>query len=283
MANLEMQEMKRLERTVTDVESLLARSPESRTPLLTTFLQNAKMEIARIEHRQREDERQQSEAQSKLMASAERESALTREEQRQFTGFLREGFFTKNQFSALEHFYTHAYDRLSEDGREAMSCRFWEGIRHNEYAFQEAPAIVREKEELQAYQRLQAKSSKDNISEAISKQDRADFIDAYERGDHAEAQKVLSRPGFKDEMFRGPGSAVRKAVERSSETLDVRDLQTEGTGRANCSLGEGQSDLNLADVDLSGLTLAESDEKIGSARVPTGAAPSPRGPLTRGS
>ena len=79
--------------------------------------------------------------------SRRKEAALNTKEKEQYSGFLKEDFFTKKDFGRLDDFYAHTWDRLSEGGKEQMSKRIWEGVRRNEYKFTDLPKDVQEKEE----------------------------------------------------------------------------------------------------------------------------------------
>jgi hypothetical protein len=59
----------------------------------------------------------------------EQETALNAQEKKTFAGFLSKKRFTRSDFSALERFYSTAYDKLSERGKDEMSQRIQAGMR----------------------------------------------------------------------------------------------------------------------------------------------------------
>ena len=65
-------------------------------------------------------------------ALAEQEKALTQEERKEYASLLKHEHFTKAEFGQMEHFYSHAFDKLSEGGKDQMSRRVWGGIRPSE-------------------------------------------------------------------------------------------------------------------------------------------------------
>ena len=91
-----------------------------------------------------------------------------------------------------------------------MSHRFWEGIRHNEYRFTDAPAIVQEKEAKLAFRDLTGPSNAQTRTlEQIPEADRADFIRAYQSGDRNEVGRVLSRDSFRQNMAVESSTGIR--------------------------------------------------------------------------
>jgi hypothetical protein len=59
----------------------------------------------------------------------EQEIALSAQERKTFAEFLSKKRFTKSDFPALERFYSTAYDKLSERGKDEMSQRIQAGMR----------------------------------------------------------------------------------------------------------------------------------------------------------
>ncbi len=60
---------------------------------------------------------------------AQREKALTEAERQEYAVLLSHERFSKAEFSKLEHFYSHGYDKLSDEGKNQMSQRIWDGTR----------------------------------------------------------------------------------------------------------------------------------------------------------
>ena len=65
---------------------------------------------------------------------AQREMALTEAEQQEYAALLKHEHFSKAEFGKLEHFYSHGYDKLTEEGKNQMSLRIWDGTRSSKPA-----------------------------------------------------------------------------------------------------------------------------------------------------
>lgn len=76
----------------------------------------------------------------------EREAKLNEREKELFTGFLAKEYFTNKDLHELDEFYQHSWHKLSEKGKDAMSERFWEGVRRGDIVLEQAPESVRETE-----------------------------------------------------------------------------------------------------------------------------------------
>ncbi|HEV2692916.1 MAG TPA: hypothetical protein VG347_08490 [Verrucomicrobiae bacterium] len=61
--------------------------------------------------------------------SADQETALSESEREIFASFLKKDKFTRDDFPALEKFYTSSYDKLSVTGKAEMSMRIHAGLR----------------------------------------------------------------------------------------------------------------------------------------------------------
>ena len=55
------------------------------------------------------------------------EKALTADERKVFAALLRKDRFSRDDFALLDKFYSTAYDKLTERGKEEMSRRIWAG------------------------------------------------------------------------------------------------------------------------------------------------------------
>jgi len=209
-----------LQRTISEVETVLAVSTPGTRPLWENFLQNAKGRIGALEKKIKDaQEARETHERERLAISslAEKETALSSREKEAYSGFLKEDFFTKKDFGRLEQFYAKTWDRLSESGKDEMSARIWGGIRRGEFRFGELPEVVREKEMERVHRRLQEAAIGAGVSAEIPEKDRQDFVRAYEAGKKDEAAKVLERDSFKKAMFRGSDSKGVKSVEASKQ------------------------------------------------------------------
>ena len=272
-----------LERTVADVERTLLSYPPGTRPFFNAFLLNAKARLGFLEKKIQEAEREQHEHTQNevaLVQLANKETALNAQEKEAYSGFLKEDFFTKNDFAALEHFYAKSWDKLSEGGKDEMSHRIWEGIRRHEYTFAELPKTVREKETERACRRLQDSAIGVGDASRIPEKDRTDFIRAYETGKRDEAEKVLERDSFKDGMFRA--TEVKSVNHAHVDT--GRDAEGQTVGRQIASgaapdkalqhriKSAGKASLDASDLNLDGLKLTEASSTPSSANIPRGAA-----------
>ena len=61
--------------------------------------------------------------------SPDTEKALTPDERKVFAAFLRKNRFSRDDFALLDKFYSAAYDKLTDRGKDEMSRRFWAGTR----------------------------------------------------------------------------------------------------------------------------------------------------------
>jgi hypothetical protein len=59
--------------------------------------------------------------------NASRESKLSADERKALSGLLSKERFTKADFAALDRFYSTAYEKLSERGKDELSKRVWAG------------------------------------------------------------------------------------------------------------------------------------------------------------
>ena len=144
------QERSNLLSAIADVETAIAVSTPGTRRVLENTLENAKKRIATLDKRIDEAKfERQAEQQAQMAAVAKlaaKETALSAQEREEYSGFLKEEFFTKKDFGKLEHFYAHAYDRLSEGGKDEMSKRIDAGIKRGEFKFSDLSETVQAKE-----------------------------------------------------------------------------------------------------------------------------------------
>ena len=282
-------ENENLQRTISQVETVLAVSTPASRPILETFLQNAKGRVAALEKKIKESQKEREAEEREQVAVAnlvQKETALNAQEKEAYGGFLKEEFFTKKNFAALEHFYVKSWDKLSEGGKDEMSRRVWEGIRRNEYTFAELPKTVREKETDRAYAVL-AKRADSPAASMIPEQDRSDFIHAYENGNREEAEKILGRDSFKNGMFRSSESRnidhARVDTGRDADGKSVGGQVAVGDAPDKVpqqpAKSAGKANVDVSDLNLDGLQLAEASSAPSSASIPRdgGAAPGKSG------
>ena len=277
-AESRMDEMERdnLQKEISQVETALSVSTSASRPIFETFLTNARNRVTALEKKIKDSqvERENHAREQVAIADlAQKEAAFSTREKETYSGFLRKDFFTKADFASLEKFYANTWDRLSDQGKDQMSHRFWEGVRRNEYQFHEAPSSVREKDTDWAYTTLAKRERSPIHMHDIPENDRGDFICAYEGGRRDEAERILERDGFKQNMFRAPASknvgqtraergrdADQKALEK---VIAANESNAEKRGAT-----ERKSATDISDLRSEGVTLAEAPVCISSSEIP---------------
>ena len=175
-------------------------SQAASTSMLVKRLTEAQSRSATVhrDEQHEKDKKAQTELQERsyAIAKAERESALTQPEQREYASFLECEFFTKAMFPRLDHFYSQTWDRLSDDGKAEMSKRVWEGVNQGQYRFNELPDSVKEKEAERMHHYLTSENTRGTFEHAIPQADRQEFCSAYEAGDKQRSYSALERPSF---------------------------------------------------------------------------------------
>ena len=272
-SKLDEMERSNLQKVISEVETALTVSTPGTRPVLEVFLQNAKSRVAALDKKIKESQEQREiheREQASVAYLAQKEAALSESERKTYSGFLEKPFFTKNDFGSLEQFYAHTWDRLSESGKDQMSHRVWEGIRHNEYTFTELPKVVQEKEIDRAYKRLTEPQLSEDVSR-IPVADRTDFVRAFENGRHDEASQVLDRRSFRENLFLGNAS---RSTEIESPTARKTIAQGMQAGDSDPKLKElkssadTQADLSIDSVDFRESGAAAKHASVSPADIP---------------
>jgi hypothetical protein len=203
ISELDEAELGRLQDAVTKAENALyfsGNAPSDQIGKLRREIQNSKQQMGQIEvawqQKDREAEAKEHEQQMMFSTLVANETALNPQERQQYGDFLKEKFFTKSDFNNLAHFYSHSWDKLTEGGKEQMSHRVWEGVRHGEYKFDDLPDVVKEKEAGRLDQLLTQSATVPKDLEPIPENDRRQFVQAYEAGEKKRSYEVLGRPSF---------------------------------------------------------------------------------------
>ncbi len=272
----DQQERDNLQRSIASAETALPVSAPSTRRILENLIEGARGRIATLDTKIKDEHEAQVREQAAIALMAQKEAALTAREQAEYSGFLKEDFFTKRDFGRLEHFYVDAWDRLSEEGKDEMSHRFWEGIRHGEYKFSDAPKAVREKEEDLMYTELSNPSKKHESIERIPGSDRADFIRAYRSGNRDEAAKVLNRESFQKNAALETASGVKHQSpmagnSANDELLLANDKSAQSEARP--AGVPAANNLSFEDVKLKGVVLADSSSAPSAAAMPIASGP----------
>jgi hypothetical protein len=219
--------------------------------LLKSFLHNAKsrMDELRPDEIRTEDEKKEQKAKETagIAQLAEMEHRLSAREKQQYSEFLNLDYFTKANFDELESFYADggAWDKLSESGKAQMSHRVWEGIRRDEYDFDELPDSVRKKESERLYQQLTGQIQSDPNLAKITQQDRVDFIREHEAGNEKEATQVLNRESFSQHVGRSASIEADHLKEsKSGEKFSDKSMEKTNAGELDelaASFGDDQN------------------------------------------
>lgn len=284
-----------IQRMISALEAAHAVSSSASRSSIMLSLMNLQVRLANVEKRIEETEVDEKREKGEAVAvaierEAEIEAKLNTDEKRTFSSFLREKFFTRADFGRLETFYAHTWDRLSEYGKDELSHRVWEGIRRDEYSFGELPEMVREKEAKRVYVSITKATDPDSGVSAVPEADRADFVRTYEAGKKDEAEQILQRDGFRNNLFR------------STESKPVRSMQAEHRKEAEGSkigtaisaaiaaipsapVEEGaKAKASLTDIELGDVKLVDAVAEPSSHSIPrSGASPARSTPSLSGS
>ncbi|MGC3991994.1 MAG: hypothetical protein QM796_20345 [Chthoniobacteraceae bacterium] len=270
-----------LESAVADAEAALANGDPAKHTLLSNFVTNARTQLATLSKKIKdtEEEKRQEETKADEIAVAnrekvEKETSLNAQEKETYGKFLAEEFFKKKDLNKLDSFYAHAYDRLTDAGKQEMSHRVWEGIRHDEYKFSELPGHVQEKEEQFAYGKLTKPEITDPDILKIPAQDRTDFVKAYEAGDKKAAAKVLDRDSFKQNMAKDAEPTTKHAdVTQGKEQAKIQVATNATASPKTDDLKAKLASTDFSSMDFSKLQLADhSSDNLTAGVQGTGAA-----------
>jgi hypothetical protein len=271
-------EQSNLQRMISSVETALAASTPDIRSVLEKVLHNAKGRVEVLEKKFKDfqaERENRSRENAAIAALVERETALSDEEREEYAEFLTKDFFTKRDFSALEQFYAHTWDRLSEGGKDEMSHRVWEGIRKHEYTFAELPDPVKEKEAERILRRLGDSREQAGRYSGIPEQDRKDFLEATAKNDIEAVYSVLGRESFTRNIGKKDGPRIEhfSATDgRDSDAGKVAQTKSEEIPEQK-STSPRSGDIDFSSVNLSGLQLSQSESKqeisrSGSTRIP---------------
>ncbi len=253
-------EYSRLASQVAEIEKLMQSGARSDAGyLLAPFLENARSRMEAIKFDDTRVEQDKKERKVKEIATVaaliEREHNLTAHEKEQYGEFLKLDHFTRESFGKLSEFYADggAWERLSETGKSEMSHRVWEGIREEEYSFEELPENVRKKESERVYKQLTGKIQADPDLDNIPQQDREDFIREHEAGNEKAASQVLSRESFSKNV------SIHSSKEVSLSDTSYSVETTPASQEANTKDKTNNLKIEKAEA-LEGITLADAAE-----------------------
>jgi hypothetical protein len=137
---------------VEEIERLIRSGVKTGAFSLAALLESAQARLAEetlLETKEtvEKKEREQKDRQGAIAQMVERETKLNEEEKERYGSFLQKEYFTKSDFNELDHFYSHSYDKLSNEGKAEMHTRIEEGIRRGEFRREELPTSVRTRDD----------------------------------------------------------------------------------------------------------------------------------------
>ena len=263
MAAVDLNEYRKLQDTVLEVEKLLAGSPQGVNPLLATFLANAKKRIEVLEHEIKEAEEKVRVEQAVAAKTAEAEAALNQDEKNIFAGLLKKDFFTKHDLPEVDSFYKRAWDKLTEGGKGELSHRVWEGIRHGEAKFSELLDNIKEKEAKRLYELLNKHEDVSTQAAQIPESDRKDFIRAFESGKKEEAYQILDRQSFTNNV--SVSREIKSVDAQASREVDSKSIASAAITKTSDAAKEtglddspSIGDFDLDAIKIKGVKLADA-------------------------
>lgn len=266
MADQDLEELKQLEGNIAKLEAAMVANPERRT-LLGAAIDGMRQRVAELDKKIKEkEERAFSEKanEAAIREAVAKETALNASEKEAYCGFLEKAFFTKQDFGALDKFYSESWDKLTDDGKAEISYRVWEGVRRGEYKFSELPEVVRKKESERLHEILSKDQREWGNLTSLPEKDRADFISAHQSGDQVRVDEVLNRDSFKNSVStKKPDTISHAEAARTGETdkAILANLGSASTPDAEKNPASEKKPLpDFKDINLDGLALAESKE-----------------------
>lgn len=196
----------------------------------------------------RRDEKKSAIAQELAVAvMVEREMALSRQEKIEFAGFLKSEFFTKRDFDALAVFYQNSWDKLSEEGKDEMTQRVWEGARQGEYELSELPENVRSRTLERLHLSLKGEAKMPPSAPKLGEKEQQEFIFLLERGNLDQALDVLDGQSLpKETVSLGRLDSLANSEERGSETVPETQRKVEQMASLDWSNAKKPSELEPA-------------------------------------
>lgn len=269
------QERSSLQRAVSDLEMAITAANPGTRRVLERSLDGVKARVSTLDKRIEEAKSEQAaEVQTRAAAAAAlaaKETKLNEQEQAAYRGFLEEAYFTKADFGGLQHFYAHSYDRLSDGGKDELSHRVWEGVRHDEYRFDDLPGEVKEKEAERLYGKMTAPDKSQASLAEIPAVDRDEFLAAYRTGKRADAYHVLERESFRRNVALTSSTGVKPQAatqDRSADDqgvlADNKPVSTQVTPDATSAM----ANLKAVSEKLKNLTLDDAPPPPSAAAIP---------------
>ena len=259
-----------LAQRVEEIEKLIRSGANVAGTSLASLLETAQAQLDSTREEEQhatvgKQEREQHER-AAVAHMVEREHQLNASEKEQYGRFLEQDYFTKANFVELDSFYAHSWDKLSDEGKAQMSHRVWEGIRRDEYEFDELPENVRKKEAGRLYEQFTGKIQADGSLQNIPEQDKADFVREYKAENDRGVSEVLKREIFDENVSSRTGSA------KEAESVS-KENQPDDQKRASDKEDGEQKKTGLDVLAMNGVILGET-ENVTAPSV-SAASPSP--------
>jgi hypothetical protein len=252
-----------LAQRVEEIEKLIRSGANVTGTSLASMLETAqaRLDSQRVEEEHATHEKKEREQQERVAVAhmVEREHRLNAAEKEQYGRFLEQDYFTKANFDELDRFYARSWDKLSDEGKAEMSHRVWEGIRRDEYEFDELPENVRKKEAERLYQQISGQTTADERLKNIPERDKQDFIREYKAGNDKGVSEVLNRENFAEN--------VSSRKESSPEGSPSNEKNAEEQERASDKKQGEEKKIGLDVLALSGVVLGET-ESVTKPEVP---------------
>ena len=256
------------------METALPVSTPGTRRILENSLEGMKGRVAtldkKISEAIKEREVQAREQAAAVAVLAQKETRLNESEKQAYSSFLKEDFFTKKDFGKLDEFYSHSWERLTDGGKEEMSHRVWEGVRHHEYEFSDLPKSVQEKEAKLAYEKLTAVAPDSDVKN-IRAADRAEFVDAYRTGKQNTALHVLNRDSFRANLsLQASAGATHQAATAGKSSSDQGVLSDKPPPEPPVPSTESSAMTNIKQnmTALRGVALVDATSNPSTAALP---------------
>lgn len=260
----------RLAQRVEEIEKLIRSGANVAGGSLASLLETAQAQLdsERVEELHATVGKKEREQQERAAVAhmVEREHRLNAAEKEQYGRFLEQEYFTTANFDELDRFYAHSWDKLSDEGKAEVSHRVWEGIRRDEYEFDELPENVRKKEGERLYQQLSGEVQADAGLRNIPEQDKADFFREYKAENDKGVSEVLKREVFAENL----SSRKESSLEDSSSKERKADEQERDSDKKQGE--EKKSGLDV--LALNGVVLGETESVTKPDVPPVGASQS---------
>lgn len=251
-----------LAQRVEEIEQLIRSGANVAGKSLASLLETAQAQLdsERVEEQhatvgKKEREQQERAAVAQMV---EREHRLNAAEKEQYGRFLEQDYFTKAKFAELDRFYAQSWDKLSDEGKAEMSHRVWEGIRRDEYEFDELPENVRKKEAERLYHQLSGEIQADTGLKNIPEQDKADFVREYKAGNDKGVSEVLNREVFAENVSSRKESSKEDSL--SKEKKAEGQIPEAESATEPVKAKEEEKDKGPDVLALNGVTFGEANK-----------------------